>query len=56
MAGAAASHAFGCCTALIVDTVTTLRGGPAILAAIPPALRAVPDCCYLLVYGRPSSE
>ena len=28
-------------TALIVDAVTTLRGGPPILAAIPPALRAV---------------
>ena len=28
-------------TALIVDAVTTLRGAPPILAAIPPALRAV---------------
>ncbi len=28
-------------TALIVDAVTTLRAGPPVLAAIPPALRAV---------------
>jgi uncharacterized membrane protein YphA (DoxX/SURF4 family) len=28
-------------TALIVDAVATLRGGPPVLAAIPPAFRAV---------------